>query len=259
MIGARLDLDCGKGDSCRMAFYGRMARILDPTDPKQMAQLQARGRKGRRRAGRERRSRGGKRRERGLGACLPTHISFTWLFLFPLSLSLAHTLSLPLSLLPLLTPTCFSRAPLHSAGLQDQGALRHAYPHAAGRDHGPRQRPREEGDRHFGLRWNEGERGEEGRGVCVRTCSYMYVHGWEEWEECERERERKALQTARPKVGPESQGEELGMPKQEEANGRERGRGELRRPTSTTSSKPSPPSFPFPFLPPCRGTHPVHP
>ncbi len=32
--------------------------------------------------------------------------------------------------------------------------------------------------------------------------------------------ERKGLQTARPKVGPESQGEELGMPKQEEAKGR---------------------------------------
>jgi hypothetical protein len=30
-------------------------------------------------------------------------------------------------------------------------------------------------------------------------------------------RERKGLQTARPKVGPEPQGEELGMPKQEES------------------------------------------
>jgi selenocysteine-specific elongation factor len=38
IIGARLDLD-SHGDSCRLAFYGRLLSTLDPGDPRQLARL----------------------------------------------------------------------------------------------------------------------------------------------------------------------------------------------------------------------------
>ncbi len=63
--------------------------------------------------------------------------------------------------------------------------------------------------------------------ISARKNVYLQVHGLRvetvTWVTTNGQYGEKSIQTARPKVGPESQGEELGMPKQE-ANGRERGR-----------------------------------